>query len=72
MSPVEVWELAASLEECGLGRRNRIAIINHPKDDFDRAAFFETCAANRGFNCRAFRDFEQALYWLMPELAPKQ
>ena len=63
-TPVDVWELAASLEECGIGRHNRIAVLNDPKDDFDRAAFLETCAANRGFSIKAFRDFEQALYWL--------
>jgi len=63
-TPVDVWELAASLEECGIGRHNRIAVLNDPKDDFDRAAFLETCAANRGFNIKAFREFEKALYWL--------
>jgi hypothetical protein len=61
---MDVWDLASSLEDCGIGRTNRIAILNAPKDNFDRAAFLETCAANRGFNIRAFRDFESALYWL--------
>jgi hypothetical protein len=68
-TPVDVWELAASLEECGIGRHNRIAILNAPKDDFDRAAFLETCAANRGFSIKAFRDFEKALYWLASDRA---
>jgi hypothetical protein len=64
LSAADVWEIASSLEECGIGRHNRIAILNAPKDNFDRAAFLETCAANRGFNIRAFRDFEKALHWL--------
>ena len=67
LSAVDVWEVASSLEQCGIGRDNRIAILNAPKDEFDRAAFLETCAANRGFAIRAFRDFEKALYWLAGE-----
>jgi hypothetical protein len=71
MSAVEVWELARSLEECGLGRDNRIAIVNHPKDEFDRADFFEWCASNRGYYFRAFRDFENALFWLAADQPAK-
>jgi hypothetical protein len=64
LSAVDVWELAASLEEIGFGRINRVALVNAPKDEFDRAEFFETCAANRGYNFRVFKDFEKALCWL--------
>jgi hypothetical protein len=64
LSVVDIWKIASSLEELGIGLHNRIAILNAPQDDFDRAAFLETCATNRGFNIRAFRDFEKALYWL--------
>jgi hypothetical protein len=64
LSATDVWEIATSLEEWGICRHNRIAILNAPKDNFDRAAFLETCATNRGFDIRAFRDFEKALYWL--------
>ncbi len=64
LSVLEVWDIACSLEQIGIGRKNRIAILNAPKDDFDRAAFLETCAANRGFQIRAFREFEKAFYWL--------
>jgi hypothetical protein len=66
-SMVDVWELAASLRNMGFHHRMRIAVVNAPKDSFDRAAFFEVCAQNRGFNLRVFRDFEQALYWLATE-----
>jgi hypothetical protein len=72
MSALEVWQVAASLEKSGLDPEIRLAIVNDPKDAFDRADFFETCAANRGFNIRAFRDFEKALYWLAPHMAPKK
>jgi hypothetical protein len=64
LSPHNVWDLAASLQEIGFGRSCRVAILNAPKDEFDRAEFFETCAANRGYTFRAFRDFEKALFWL--------
>ncbi len=64
LSVVDIWELAAALDEVGLGRRNKIAILNAPKDDFNRAAFFETCSVNRGFNVHTFQDFEAALTWL--------
>jgi len=69
LSAVDVWEVASSLEDCGIGRHTRIAILNAPKDNFDRAAFLETCATNRGFAIRAFRDFEKALYWLAEDWA---
>jgi hypothetical protein len=46
---------------------NRVAILNRPKDDFDRAAFLELCAGNRGYHIRAFREFEDAFSWLVSE-----
>src|SRR5262249_5599415 len=69
LSAVDVWEVASALEGLGIGRHNRIAILNAPKDRFDRAKFLETCAANRGFNIRAFRDFEEALHCLATDWA---
>jgi hypothetical protein len=69
LSAADVWEIASSLEEWGIGRDNRIAILNAPKDDFDRAKFLETCATNRDYTIRAFRDFEKALYWLAADWA---
>jgi hypothetical protein len=64
VSVVDVWEFAASLWDMGFERKIRVAVVNAPKDDFDRGAFLETCALNRGFELRAFRDFEKAMYWL--------
>jgi hypothetical protein len=60
----EVFQMASSLSEIGLGIHNRLAILAPPVVDFDRAGFFETVARNRGFQVRAFRDFEQAFDWL--------
>ncbi|HMF15536.1 MAG TPA: hypothetical protein VKE94_24655 [Gemmataceae bacterium] len=64
LSAADVFELATGLEELGFKRPFKIAIVNQPKDDFDRAAFFEDCATNRGFPTKAFRDFEAAVMWL--------
>ena len=65
LSATDVYELVLALQALGFGgNQHRIGVLNRPKDDFDRARFFELCARNRGFNVRAFRDFEEALLWL--------
>ena len=64
LTTVDIFNLVSSLFEAGVGVRNKLALLNRPKDDFDRAAFLELCARNRGFNISAFRDFEAALAWL--------
>ncbi|HET9845433.1 MAG TPA: hypothetical protein VFQ02_06755 [Nitrospira sp.] len=38
--------------------------MNRPKDEFDRGAFLEICATNRGYQLKAFREFEAAFTWL--------
>jgi len=63
-STVDVWTLANDLGTLGLSREYRVAVLNRPKDDFDRMAFLELCATNRGYQVRAFRDFEEAFSWL--------
>jgi len=44
----------------------KMAIVYRPKDDFDRAKFFELCAQNRGYQVGAFQVFEEAIAWLYP------
>lgn len=63
----DVWTLARDLGSLGVSHENRIAMLNRPKDGFDRAAFLELCAGNRGYHMRAFRDFEGAFAWLVSE-----
>jgi hypothetical protein len=63
----DVFALASDLGSLGLTLQNRVAILNRPKDDFDRAAFLELCAGNRGYQIRAFREFEDAFTWLVSE-----
>ena len=61
-SMLDVWTLARKLTYSGL--RARVAVVNRPKDDFDRGAFLELCAMNREYQLKAFRDFEAAFTWL--------
>ena len=63
----EVWTLARDLGDLGVTRDNRVAVLNRPKDSFDRGAFLELCATNRGYHLRAFREFEGAFAWLTSE-----
>lgn len=66
-STVDVWTLANDLGSLGVSREHRVALLNRPKDEFDRGAFLELCATNRGYQLRAFRDFEEAFAWLTSE-----
>ena len=61
-SMLDVWTLAKKLTHSGL--MARVAVVNRPKDDFDRGAFLELCAVNQGYELKAFRDFEAAFIWL--------
>ena len=64
---LDVWTLARDLGSLGVTHENRVAVLNRPKDNFDRAAFLELCASNRGYHLRAFREFEVAFGWLTSE-----
>ena len=66
-SVLEVWTLAKDLGSLGVTHENRVAVLNRPKDHFDRGAFLELCATNRGYQLRAFREFEAAFAWLTSE-----
>ena len=66
-SITDVWTFARDLDSLGVTRENRLAVLNRPKDGFDRAAFLELCAGNRGYHIKAFREFEDAFSWLVSE-----
>jgi hypothetical protein len=59
---LDVWTLARDLGSLGVTPENRVAVLTRPKDNFDRAAFLELCATNRGY-----RQFEEAFAWLTSE-----
>jgi len=67
VNAVEVWTLAQEMDSLGVSRTHRVAVVAQPKDDFDRTAFFELCATNRGYQLKAFREFEAAMTWLAGE-----
>jgi hypothetical protein len=64
LSSVDLFELVQTLRELSLGVLNRIAILRHPRGEFDRARFFEMLAVDSGFQVGVFEDFEAAFRWL--------
>jgi hypothetical protein len=64
MSVPELWHLAAELSNLRKAFSRKTAVLC-PVERFDRAAFFETCARNRGFRVKAFTSFEEAIDWLI-------
>ena len=60
-SMLDVWTLARKLTPSGL---SRVAVVNRPKEDVERGTFLELCATNRGYQLKAFNDFEAAFTWL--------
>src|SRR5262245_50429454 len=45
--------------------RSKLALLTVPGQRFDKAKFMEIYANNRGFDVAAFKDFEEAISWLM-------
>jgi hypothetical protein len=70
MTSFDIYELLSVLDHMGSWSTWKIAIVYRPKDDFDRAKFFELCAQNRGYQVGAFQDFEEAITWLYPPHEP--
>lgn len=60
----DVFDLVTHARSLQLGAKSRVAIVNRPKDEFDRAKLFEIGAASRGLQVLAFRDYDEALAWL--------
>jgi hypothetical protein len=59
----EIYKLAAGFAELGFNRACKLAIL-HRFNARERADFFALCAANRGWNVKAFDSFEEAYQWL--------
>lgn len=66
MTSFDLYQLLSIFDGVGHKGNWKIAIVNRPKDDFDRAKFFELCAQNRGYQVSAFQVFEEAIAWLYP------
>jgi hypothetical protein len=61
-------QLATLAEACRdlrpTGPEYRVALLNRPKDHFDRAALAASWDQAEGRNTKAFRSFEDAFNWL--------
>lgn len=66
MTASDINELLSVLNHVGSWSTWKIAIAYRPKNDWDRAKFFELGAQNKGYRVKAFQDFEKALAWLYP------
>jgi DNA-binding response OmpR family regulator len=59
-----IYQLAADLVKYGDTFLRRTAVLTRDDNDLSQAEFFETASHNRGFNVKAFTDFETAIHWL--------
>ena len=66
MRAFEVFSLVSVFDQMVPPFAGRLAILNRPKDAFNRAEFFSMCAQRRGFEVEAFQDYEEAVHWLYP------
>ncbi|MDB5290091.1 MAG: hypothetical protein JWL69_1332, partial [Phycisphaerales bacterium] len=69
----DVYKVAEAFKEMGFRKSHRLAVLYRSKagarvEFFSkpgaRAEFFAQCAADKGWNVRAFDDYEQAIDWL--------
>jgi hypothetical protein len=66
MTASDLLTLFKELHLGGFLKARKIAILNHPKRDFDPDKFFAACAQTKGYQIAAFHDFEEAVIWLYP------
>jgi hypothetical protein len=66
LSPNELAALVNAFVEIGFTRDLRLAIL-HAAERYQRARLFAFISRIKGWNVRAFGDFEQAMYWLSSE-----
>jgi hypothetical protein len=62
-TPADLVELVNTFREVGFTHEERLAILYH-SDPYKRARLFAFLSTIRGWNVRAFGDFEEALLWL--------
>jgi len=58
----DLYSLAVSFREMGFYQDHRLAIL-HRYTATERAEFFAMCASERGWNVRAFDNYEEAIEW---------
>ena len=65
-TPSELAALVGTFREAGFSRRQKLAVL-YRSDPHRGARLFALISSMRGWQVRAFEDFEQALYWLSKE-----
>lgn len=63
LSPTDLYGLVKSFHDIGFRPAHRLAVL-HRYNSTERAEFFSMCAAEHGFDVRAFDNFEEAIEWL--------
>ena len=66
LSPNELAAIVNAFVDIGFTRDLRLAIL-HAAERYQRARLFAFISRIKGWNVRAFGDFEQAIYWLSKE-----
>jgi hypothetical protein len=64
MTATDTYDLGQSLREQGVATTVRMAIVNEPRHDFNRASFLEEIGRNRGLQIRNFHELAPAVVWL--------
>ena len=64
LSATDVYHLASELADAGVSTSMRLAIVNAPRPDFDRASFLEEIGKHRGLQLRHFFELDAAVAWL--------
>ena len=64
MSVTDVYQLATELADSGVSHRGRLAVLNNPGPEFNRASFLEQLGKNRGLRFRHFHDYQATVDWL--------
>jgi hypothetical protein len=62
----DLYRLITSFNDLGFRREHRLAIL-HRYSGSQRADFFAMCASTRGWNVRAFDNYEEAMEWFETE-----
>src|SRR6476646_9988143 len=58
----DVYSLARAFQEMGFRRTDRLAVL-HRYNSAEKAEFFALSAVDRGWDVRAFDNFEDAIEW---------
>ena len=64
MTATDTYDLGQSLRSQGVATAVRMAIVNEPRHEFNRASFLEEIGRHRGLQIRNFHELAPAVAWL--------